>query len=252
MDKRITYVVQIYFDCDWPQLPTTEHWVKDRREFFENFTLKSLLNQEFQDFRIQLLCGKTFKHLTSNWIWHDKIDICYDQGRQINQEIDTDYLSITRLDSDDLYHRLAMSDVRDNVILSDHRECLIFRHGWSWDMVNCCLVPRFRPSPPFYTHIVPKGIYRSWQNFSAVHFVGHGRAGGRLPTTVELPKERHCVIRHETNVGAYNRNDMPARWTEAQEVKTRQTFPGGIFDRETVVKTLADFGISEDQIPLRE
>lgn len=252
MNPTVTYIVQIYFDCDWPQLPQVEHWVRKRREFFEEFTLKSLLNQEFGDFRIQLLCGKTFKHLTSNWIWHDKIDVCYDLGRQINQLIDTDYLSITRLDSDDMYHRLAMADVRDNLILSDKRECLIFRHGWSWDQANGFVVPRVRPSPPFYTHIFPKGIYKSWQTYEAQHFIGHGRAGGRLATTIVLPEGKHCVIRHETNVGAYNRNEMPGKYTEQQLVKVKKTFPGGVFEYEKVVEILADFGMTEDQIPRKE
>ena len=55
--------------------------------------------------------------------------------------------------------------------------------------------------------------------------MGHGRAGGRLPETLELPKGRHVVIKHNGNVGLYNRELAGAviSETELGKLKEKQT-----------------------------
>lgn len=247
LNKSVEFIVQIYLDMDFPQLPQSEDWVKERLEFFQKYTLRSLQNQTFPDFRIFLLCGKTFKHITSKWALPRKVEIVYDNGRQKYQEIDTDYVSITRIDSDDLYHKWAMENVKDNLILSSQRECLIFRVGWSWVMVDNYLLQRQRPSPPFYTHIFPKTMYRNWQQFQAEHFVGHGQAGGRLSATKELNKFRHCVIKHASNVSAVNKGLVPARLSPEALVVTKKKFGDKIILVPDKVKDiLSDFGMTED------
>jgi len=247
LNKTVEFIVQIYLDMDFPQLPQSEDWVKERLEFFQRYTLRSLQNQTFPDFRIFLLCGKTFKHITSKWSLPSKVEVVYDNGRQKYQEIDTDYVSITRIDSDDLYHKWAMENVRDNLILSGQRECLIFRVGWSWDIVNTYLLYRERPSPPFYTHIFPKTMYRNWQQFHAEHFVGHGKAGGRLPGTKILQKFRHCVIKHDANCGAVNKGLFPTRLSPEALVTMKKKFGDKIILDPTEVKNiLSGFGMTED------
>lgn len=247
--KTITFIVQIYMDMEFDQLPSSEDWIKMRLEFFQAYTLRSLQRQSFQDFRIFLLCGKRFKEITSAWSLPANVERCYDRSRQKYKEIDTDYVAITRLDSDDLYHKDAMKDVRDNLILTSRRECLIFRTGWTWDMMNRFILPRYRLSPPFYTHIFPKSIYRCWQQLQDEHFMGHGRAGGRLAETVELPKGRHCVIKHNGNVGAYNREVAGAVISEAEIEKLKKKHAAMISDPAEIEKILADFGIDTEAIP---
>jgi hypothetical protein len=247
LNKTVEFIVQIYLDMDFPQLPQSEDWVKERLEFFQKFTLRSLQNQTFPDFRIFLLCGKTFKHITSKWSLPRKVEIVYDNGREKYKGIDADYVSITRLDSDDLYHKWAMENVRDNLILSNRRECLIFRVGWAWDLANNYLIHRERPSPPFYTHIFPKTMYRNWQQFQAEHFMGHGRAGGRLPTTKVLSKYRHCVIKHPSNCGTVNKGLTPGRLSpDALVALKKKCGDKIILDPRKVREILTDFGMTED------
>lgn len=247
--KTVTFIVQIYMDMEFDQLPESEDWIRMRLQFFQNYTLRSLQLQSFKDFRIFLLCGKRFKEITGAWSLPSIVERCYDRSRQKYKEIDTDYVAITRLDSDDLYHKDAMRDVRDNLILSDRRECLIFRTGWTWDMMNRFLLPRYRLSPPFYTHIFPKAIYRNWQQLQDEHFMGHGRAGGRLPETRELPKGRHVVIKHNGNVGPWNR-ELASSVLPAEDLnRLKGKHPEMITDQKKIREILADFGVSEELIP---
>ena len=247
--KSVTFIIQIYFDMEFDQLPDSEDWIRSRLEFFQAYTLRSLQQQSFQDFRIFLLCGKKFKEITSTWSLPAVVERCYDRSREKYRDIDTDYVSITRIDSDDLYHRDAMRDVRDNLILSDRRECLIFRRGWTWDIMNRFLLPRYRPSPPFYTHILPKAIYKDWQHLQDEHFMGHGRAGGRLPETRELSKNRHCVIKHNGNVGAFNRGVAGIALSEKELEKHKKKHPDMIWQPGKIRKIMADFGVTGEAIP---
>lgn len=246
--KTTTHIVQIFFDLDYPYLPEDDQWIIGRKEFFEKYTLRSLLNQTFKDFRIFLLCGRRFKGITSNWPWHERVEICYDQGREKYKEIETDYVAITRIDSDDLFHERAMQDVAENLILSEKRECLIFRMAWTWDMLNRFIMPRFRTSPPFFTHIFPRGIYKDWRQFSAHHFIGHGQAGGRLPETVELPQYRVCVVRNTLNVGYFRREIEPEIFSDTKRASFMRKFNDAIFDERIIRKILNEFAISGEAI----
>lgn len=241
----VTHVVQIYFDMDFPQLPEDEEWVRNRFDFFMKYTWKSLANQIFSKFRTFILCGRRFKALTRSLPWPDEVDLCYDSGRyRYEKEIDTPHVAITRLDSDDLFHRQALQDVADNFILSHKRECLIFRTAWTWDIANNLLLHRWRPSPPFYTHIFPRSIYKAWQQFSAEHFMGHGRAGGRLPETVELPEYRVCVIQHDDNVGLWRRGIQHERISDEKRKKMAAKHKKSISGREEIASILRSFGVT--------
>lgn len=250
LSKNVTFVVQLYLDLDWDQLPETEDWVKERLDFFQRYALRSLQIQTFQDFRILLLCGKRFKHITSKWALPSRVERAYDMGREFLKSVDTDYISITRIDTDDIYHKNAMENVRDKLVLSDKRECLIFREGYHWDILNRFLrMNRRRPSPPFYTHIFPKTIYKNWQRYSDEHFMGHGKAGGRLDATVELPKYRFCVIRHDHNVGLYRREIKNEEFGPDEMLKMKKKFGEELITNPRIIEeTLEKFGVAKEDV----
>ena len=188
--KQIEYIVQIFLDIERPsrdkyKLALSEDWVKYRIGIFKEFTLPSLLNQTFQDFHIFLICGKKYRHITEKEKWNKRITLCYGAGNgelittaagygkpdlQIEEfaKFGSSHIAVTRLDSDDLFHRKAMSNMRDAVerheLFSRKRECLIFRKYIVWDQINqfICRV-HHKPSPPFYTHIFPKAIYENYE-----------------------------------------------------------------------------------------
>jgi len=270
--NTITHIVQIFLDIERPNsdvynLDLSLAWVKKRIEFFNKFTLPSLLNQSFQDFRIFLLCGNKHKAYTSGLKWNKRVELCYGKGEKgtITQDpgypkpglkieefgaIDTDYIAITRLDSDDLFHRDAMADVRDNVIMSDERRCLIFKKYLLWDTVNRYLHPiHHKRSPPFITHIFPKAIYKDYGKFASQHFLSHRFAGGKLPETVELPADRVCVVNHEDNISRLKKNRKLSLLSKEERDNLKRNERSYIYDVGGMSHLLRYFAVSKNDIP---
>jgi len=269
--NTITHIVQIFLDIERPSigkynLDLPEKWVKYRIELFNKFTLPSLLNQTFQDFRIFLICGNKHKKLTSSFNWNKRVEVCYGKGNggtittgpgypkpglQVEEflNIDTDYIAITRLDSDDLLHRDAMADVRDNIILNAGRRCLIFRKYLVWDTVNRYIMRiHHKQSPPFITHIFPKSIYKDYDKFASQHFVSHRFAGGKAQETVELPVDRICVVNHEENISRIKRNRrlVLLNKEERDELKKKET--SYVYDVGNMAQILRNFSVYKGDI----
>lgn len=242
--KTITHVVQIFLDYRRESYSPTHKWVRGRIAFFHRYTLESLLAQTFADFRIFVQCGDANKEITARHAWHPRVEICYDQGRNKYETINTDYLAITRLESDDLFHREAMAEVRDKAILSDQRECLVFRKNLVWDKINGYIMPHTRSSSPFFTHIFPKAIYKDWEIFKAQHFLEQGRAGDRLPATKELSEGKVCVIRHHNNTSLLRRMMTPIVYTGEQRRALFAYDERVILDKARIEKILESFGIT--------
>lgn len=253
MKKSITFIIQIFLDCEYmfPSGILTPTWVRRRAKFFRNYTLVSILNQDFQDFRIFLLCGEIFKHSsarTQGFVHHPKVDIFYDLGKKAYMEdIETDYVSITRIDSDDLFHKSAMSDVRDNQLLTNKRECLTFRECLRWDTVNKYLGTYNRGAPPYYTHIFPKQMYKYWPLFMAQHYQTHGSAGGKLTQTIVLPEYKVCVVKHADNHQILKCKD-PTLKRPPLNIKTMREQRFVFFDKRIIMARLRDFGVKEEYV----
>lgn len=269
--KTITHIVQIFLDIERPSrnkynLDLTEEWVKYRIELFNKFTLPSLLNQTFQNFRIFLICGNKHKKLTSAHKWNKRIELCYGKGRsgtittapgydkpglRIEEfgKINTDYGAITRLDSDDMLHREAMMDVHNNVRLSNKMDILIFRKYLYWDRVNRYVVPvHHKPSPPFIIHIFPKNIYKDYDKFASLHFIHHRFTGGRLSSVTELPANRICVINHQQNISRVKRNKKLNVLTLAERKTLGVNSDAYILDKSRMLGILRDFCINPEDI----
>lgn len=244
----ITHVVSIFFSFDRTTWTLSPEWIKKRIKFFEAFTLKSLLNQSFQDFRIFLICGNRHRKITDAHQWHGKVELCYDNCQAKYAGINTDHVAITRIDSDDLFHKDALAEVRDSVILSNRRECLIFRKNLVWDVINRVIGRHYRQAPPFFTHIFPRRIFRNWPLFSQQHCLVHGQAGGRLPSTKELSEHKVCVVQHRDNISLIRRGLKPVMLSEEQRQALAVRYEWQILDRDRIVAILRDFGVEEGLI----
>lgn len=269
--KTITHIVQIFLDIERPSrdkynLDLPRSWVKNRVDLFNRFTLPSLLNQSFQDFRIFLLCGNKHRQYTSKLEWNKRVELCYGEGKggtittspgyskpalRVRKylEIDTDYIAITRLDSDDMFHRNAMADVRDNVIMKDERACLIFKKYLFWDTVNCYLYPvHHKKSPPFITHVFPRKVYKDYDKFASQHFLAHRSAGGKLPETVELPADRVCVMNHEDNISRIKRNHRLRLLNKEERDTLKRSKTQYLYDIEEMSPILRNFSVNKSDI----
>lgn len=255
---RTEYVIQIFLNmqfhrhghiCGDTREPVSffnNKWVEERIELFERTTLKSLRAQTFRDFRIWILCSEKNLDITKTYSWPKDVEVMHDNSQKAVSELKTDYLSIMRLDSDDLMHREAMAAVRDNQINSNKRECLIFRNCWEWDRVNSYIHEWIRLAPPFFTHIFPRKIYSNWKLYTAQHFLQHGQAGGRLEETRELPAKLICVVKHWHNHRWIRHPNARIKHNNKDLQKAR--LDGGIFDKEKIADILEDFAVSQEEI----
>lgn len=256
MSKSVTFIVQTFLDYPRPaselRLPNTwllsPHWVKARIRFYHELTLRSILNQSFQDFRIVVLCGDRYKEITRNASWHERVEVCYDSGRALNESIDTDYLSITRIDSDDLMHKDAMAEVSQNLILTNKRECLVFNKCLAWYMPHRYMSIYCRKSPPTFTHIFPKSIYKNWNLFHSQHFLSHGKAGGKLPTTKRLSAHKYCIVKHWLGNNRIRHGHKIVLISDDERRRLADKYPFVFIEKEEIKGMLKDFVVADKWI----
>ena len=244
MKPTVTHIINIFLDYDRPELILQPEWVKSRFEQFQATTLRSLLGQTFQDFRIWVYCGQRNKALTQSFDWHPRIERVYkDDGKTAMETVDTDFVAVTRIDSDDLMHREAMADVHNAMVYdATKRRVLIFKRNLAWNQNHNFIGYHYRNAPPFFTHIFPKAIYRDFPEYLRQHFVFHGRSGARKPDTIELPIHRICVVKHQENISDIRNNRKPA--DVSGETMARLRAKGCIHaeDEKTIREILMEFG----------
>ena len=112
----------------WSKLPV--EWINRRFEFFNRYTLNSLLRQSNRNFDIWVMCGSWRKKATDRLTWHKKIKLMYDNAKAELEKLDTHYIAITRIDSDDLMHVDGMEEVinvtRTNINPNFNKMTLMF------------------------------------------------------------------------------------------------------------------------------
>lgn len=247
------YVVQVFLNEIFKNRITgnlvssfDDEWVRHRIRLFERTTLRSLRAQTFNGFRIWILCSERNREPIDKHKWPDDVYVFFDKGKSAVERINADYLSITRLDSDDLYHRKAMEQIAESQCQSGRRECLIFRKCLEWDRPNRFMHRWERQSPPFFTHIFPSEIFNDWPKYKAQHFVDHGQAGGRLPGTIELPVNHACVVKHKNN-HRYKRRGKKYRIYPAKEIAEFKKTDGYVFDKKKIADIMEDFAFPREE-----
>jgi hypothetical protein len=217
-------------------------WVNKRIRIFKNYTLKSLLNQSFDDFRIFLFCGERFQDITRNFDFEtDRVERIYDYGRRAYQEIDAEFASIMRIDSDDLFHRNMMIRVRD-LVVKGHR-MFSARKLIQWNILRNFVTDIKIPVSPFTNHLFPKSVYRDFDLYRKRQFMGYRSAPELLP-------QRHvCIIRHKQNVTWPRIGKDPASERYRREEMAKRN--NIILDRSRIIRVLKDFGIPAGLVPKR-
>jgi len=249
--SNIAHIVEIFFSFDRPpgEAQLNPKWINQRFGIFNKYTLPSLLNQSFQDFRIFAICGNKHRAITENLPWHPKVEVYHVQGedRLTNPKrmrpasrvvgydtIDTEHIAITRIDSDDLFHKDLMAEIRDSVFIDDRRSGLIIKQYIVWDVLRHYIIYQARrQSSPFFTHIFPRSIYKNWNDFIEQHYVNHRFAGADLPTTKEITGYKVCHVRHIQNISDIKKGSI-INWRGEK-----------ITDKRVITKALIDFGIGE-------
>lgn len=214
-------------------------WVEKRIRIFKKFTLRSLLNQSFDDFRIFLFCGLRFRKITENFDFEtDRVERFYDFGQRAYQEMEADKVSIMRIDSDDLFHRRMMENIRH--LVSRDNTMFSARNMIQWNILHNFITDIKIIVSPFTNHVFPKRIYKDFGKLRPLQFGGYRSAPEFLPNRV-------CIIRHRQNVTwpRINKNPASEQYRREQMAKRK----GIILKRSEIVKRLKPFGIPEDLVP---
>ena len=242
-----TFIIHVWLDVekmlgvskqDFMKTVRTAHWVKRRIRLFNTYTLPSLLNQQFQEFQIFLFLGQTFKHLHGEITKHEKLHPIYDYGWQkYIHDIDTDYVNITRIDSDDMFRKDLMNEVTGRMKRTDQRECLVFKNVIQWNIHHKFISDFHLPRSPFCSHTFPKSVYKDWKNFCKQQFMDY-KSCPNLGSPGKV-----CIIRHGANV-TFPRihKDMSSRAYYKEEMRKRNNI---IKSRADMIPILAEFGVDE-------
>lgn len=214
-------------------------WVKQRIRIFKNFTLRSLLNQSFNDFRIFLFCGQHFQRITKDFDFEtDRVEKIYDYGQRVYQEMEADHVSIMRIDSDDLFHRNMMEEIRKLVLKG--KKMFSTRSAIQWD-INWDFISDVRiPVSPFTNHVFSKSVYKNINLLRKRQFYGY-RSSLEM-----LPERRVCIIRHRQNVSWRRKilNPGSKQYCE-REIRVRKNV---ILNQLEIIRTLKPFGIPANYV----
>lgn len=219
-------------------------WVEKRIRIFRDFTLRSLLNQTFDDFRIFLFCGQRFRSITEKFDFGmDRVERIYDYGQRAYQEIEADQVSIMRIDSDDLFHEKIMMNIRS--LVSCKHKTFSFRNVIQWNTIHNFITDIKIIISPFTNHVFPKSIYKDFDKLRTLQFGGYRSA----PELFSPKFRRVCVIRHRQNVTwpRINKNPRSERYRQEEMTKRNNI----ILARPQIIKMLKPFGIPENLIPRR-
>lgn len=248
---KVEYIVETFLGNDRLGYHYSKEWLMWRLRWFHEFTLKSLLNQSFKDFAIFVQVGNRFRLIFETYNWHPACNICFDYGADLYSKIDADYLSITRIDSDDLFHREAMLLVADQLIHflqqgrldGQDRFVMAFKNNIYWDILNRMIARHIRNSTPFYTHVFPRKVFKSWPRFKDLHFRAHGSGGAGDRGAYELPAGMVCVTKHGYNTSLIKRDLPPFKLSAAQRRSMGSFDEGMKLNRADMVKILAAYGV---------
>lgn len=247
--KDCTYIVVAWLDAEqilgvsqkaFAKQLRTEDWVAKRCKLFKAYTEKSLLNQGFQDFRIFLLCGSTFRYITSQFPFDPKVEVRYDYAKNALQEINTPYLNWTRIDSDDMFHKDVMLEVKENAKFTDQRETVVYRDLIQWNVLHNFVSDIKISRTPFASHTFPKAIYKNWVEFKKQQFMGY-----RSCLNVLTPR-RVCIVRHDRNVTwpRIFKDPRSSRYLRDEMRKRNNIIKGA----PQMFKVLKNFGVKKSQV----
>lgn len=219
-------------------------WTKRRIYIFKKYTLRSLLNQSFDDFRIFLFCGQRFRTITEGFdLETDRVEKIYDYGQRAYQGIEADRVSIMRIDSDDLFHRNMMEEIR-KIVSRNGRKSFSTRKVIQWNILRNFISDYILPVSPFTNHVFPKAVYRNFDLFRTRQFGGY-RSAPEL-----IPKHNVCIIRHRENV-TWTRigKDPKSNQYFREEMAKRNNI---LLARSAIIKRLKPFGIPANMVPERK
>lgn len=251
---KVALNIQIHFDIDRPNVILTEAWIKERFQRFLKFTHSSIKRQSFDEYQILMFCGDRNKELVDALPWPSDITIVRGFGKDYFPRLQTDYLAIFRIDSDDLLHQEALDEIADNLrgrsdlyYQARHRN-MIFRNNIQWNIPNKFIKPHVRVAPPFVCGVYPKKLFQDHDYFFKHRFCEHGSLGGRDPDCIELSRGKVCVVKHLQNISLVKKGLTMPILTQEQKEYERANSEGNFYtDPVKMAEILKPFGVDYEE-----
>lgn len=194
-DRRVNISPDGVHETETPQ------WTIPRMKYFEEFCLKSILNQRYDDFLFFLLLDPKLRHLTDPLLpkTDERIVYLYDDNIGLDMVKRYDEIVYTMIDSDDMY----ASEAGEILMHPNRKEWMSFRFGYAYDYFNKNLVGYDSMSGPFFAHrFNPKEMtffdrHKQHPRHPEVH---------KLYRPQQLPKNNFCVLIHDWNIKTHNQS----------------------------------------------
>ena len=249
--KEVEYIVHVWLDVENTILGVSRQdfmknlrspaWSKRRMQLFENYTLRSLLNQSFGDFQILLFLNPKYRRIHEQFELEANVARIYDAGKSFyTKKLQADHAVIFRTDSDDLLHRDVMQMVKDTANFQNHRTSRVFHRVIQWNIYHKFISDFFLPRSPFTAHVFPRKIYSDWSRIKVEQFMDY------QSSKIHFSERKICIIRHGANVTFPRiKKNMRSPGYLREEIQKRNNF---ITDRSKMQKILKDFGIPKEQV----
>lgn len=213
---RIFHFVKVRFDIRREDI--NKEWLDTRREFFLQHTLVSLLNQTNKDWVLWIQCqngmqewARELEHKLDSII--GKYVITYSDGPVNPNKLDpygegdklrlSDYVYVTRIDSDDLYAPDALMLARYCLPTDNGKtvQSSMFRRGYLYDINTKQLGVYNGPSTPFHTLMIPSILFLDIDKYKQYvwSLAGDHSKINRAFQTRELPDWKFTVLIHGHN-----------------------------------------------------
>ena len=250
--KGMKHVVWVPFSIDRDTYTPPPGWVEWRIELFEQFTLPSMLGQTFDDFEIWLSCGHRHRKITNAHAWHPRVRLIHEKAFPL-EEIDADYLAISRLDSDDLYRDDALEHINEEARKRQASGVLAFvlNKNLLWNRLHGQLGRHYRlgSPPPFVTRVYPQHCYRDPDLFHRTFFVAHGRDTVRTVNPEPLDIENLCcIVKHGSNTSLVKKGLSPEPLTAKDIQHLRDAGTMLNVSRQEMEWTLARYSVKPEDV----
>lgn len=215
-------------------------WWKYRLSIYENYTLRSLMNQTNKNFYILMTLDNKFPLREELTVILEKSGLKYiifDKSSDHFEEViqreapPFDYVFATRLDSDDLFRNDAIDEIQQYDFI--HQGALVHQKGYCYNCVDKKLQHYFVQSPPTSTIMYTKEIFLSDdRRREYTNSRGHDQVFSQMNSIV-LTENMYMILIHE-----HNRRSVYLEGEQAKQL-----------DRHTIVDSehdsiLKDFNIS--------
>ncbi len=181
----------------------TKEWIDNRIDIFHKFTLQSFKKQTNQDFLTFVNYDPVTEELVKESLSRYEAlpkNILFVTPLQFREKLaqcikDYKYLYLVRLDSDNMYHKTYMQQLRD-YRPKKTTEVLISQNGYVYDSNQDILVEYYQPSPPFYAYIYKVKDYLNGKRYTGIK--GHGAIIKVLAHEI-MQKRNYVVLLHSSN-----------------------------------------------------